>query len=92
MVSKSGLVILLLANLVYPGQSQNIKVINPTYLGNFTRNYYGNKAPDNLKVNWKVHLGSGNSIVSAKTGPTLWAGAGWTGQPLLVEENEKLFC
>lgn len=88
---KSGLVILILGAHILFAQAQHIKVINPTYLGNYTRNYYGNKAPDNLKVNWKVHIGKGQSIVSAKTGSVLWAGAGWTGQPLLVEEDGKLF-
>lgn len=91
MFRDASLVVLFLGLALSPASAQEVKVINPTYLGNYTRNYYGNKAPDNLKVNWKVHLGSGNSIVSAKTGPTLWAGAGWTGQPLLVEEAGKLF-
>ncbi len=71
--------------------NDSIKVIIPTFLGNFTRNYYGENAPDSLELIWKHYLGKGETVVSRKAGPKIWAGAGWTGQPLLVEENKRLF-
>ncbi|MDH5398940.1 MAG: hypothetical protein OEX02_12390 [Cyclobacteriaceae bacterium] len=60
-----------------------------TFLGSEKRNYYGNKAPANLDVVWKLYLGEGQTRV----GKTIkdWAGAGWTGQPLLVEENGQKY-
>lgn len=62
-----------------------------TFLGNEKRNYYGNSAPSQLKVLWKLYLGKGETLISRKLGTKEWEGAGWTGQPLLVEENGELF-
>jgi outer membrane protein assembly factor BamB len=67
--------------------SVNYDIIIPTFLGDDQRNYYGNTAPDTLQVIWKHYLGKGKTIISRKLGEREWAGAGWTGQPLLVEEN-----
>lgn len=67
------------------------KIITPTFLGNYTRNYYGNEAPDSLKIHWKLNLGSGKTVISRKLGERIWAGAGWTGQPLLVNEDSNLY-
>ncbi len=67
------------------------QLINPTFLGNFERNYYGNVAPDTLLVQWKHYLGKGKTVISRKLGEREWAGAGWTGQPLLVMEDSNLF-
>lgn len=60
-----------------------------TYLGDGQRNYYGNAAPDNLRVKWRVSLGTGKSRV----GNTIkrWSGAGWTGQPLVLREGREVF-
>ncbi len=58
-----------------------------TFLGNHQRNYYGNKAPEKLNVLWKTCLGEGITYISPTGDPEKWAGAGWTGQPLLVEED-----
>lgn len=66
-----------------------IDLIIPTFLGNEKRNYYGNEAPDELNIRWKYYLGSGSTVVSGKE--ILWSGAGWTGQPLLVEEYGHLY-
>jgi outer membrane protein assembly factor BamB len=66
------------------------RIINGTFLGNEKRNYYGDKAPSALRIIWKLPLGSGRTVVSPSKGPVNWSGAGWTGQPLLVEENGKL--
>jgi outer membrane protein assembly factor BamB len=62
-----------------------------TFLGNEQRNYYGNEAPENLDINWKLWLGKGKTIISRKIGEKIWSGAGWTGQPLIVEEDSTLF-
>ncbi len=69
----------------------NYEVITPTFLGNYQRNYYGDAAPDTLRVIWKHYLGKGKTTISRKIGEVEWAGAGWTGQPLLVKEDSNLF-
>jgi outer membrane protein assembly factor BamB len=70
---------------------QDIKVIIPTFLGNEKRNFYGSNAPDTLELIWKYYLGKGITVISRKLGSREWAGAGWTGQPLLIEEDSTLF-
>ncbi|MBA7529349.1 hypothetical protein ES705_21545 [subsurface metagenome] len=67
------------------------KVIIPTFLGNEQRNFYGNDPPDTLEIIWKHYLGKGETIISRKLGSRIWAGAGWTGQPLLVQEDSSLY-
>ena len=67
------------------------RVIIGTYLGNAQRNYYGNRAPEKLDVIWKHYLGEGETVISRNLGSRTWAGAGWTGQPLLVQEENGLF-
>ncbi len=67
------------------------KVIIPTFLGNEQRNYYGENPPDTLEVLWKLYLGKGKTVISRKLGSRIWAGAGWTGQPLLVQEDSSLY-
>lgn len=62
-----------------------------TFLGNWTRNYYGNAAPSKLDIIWKKHLGSGKTVISRSIGTRIWAGAGWTGQPLYFIENDTAF-
>ena len=91
-------VILFVEFFAYTQNEQNIhtysndySIINQTFLGNWQRNYYGNEAPDNLKLNWKLYLGKGETVISRKLGSRIWAGAGWTGQPLLVKEDSNLF-
>lgn len=69
----------------------DIKILIGTFLGNEKRNYYGNEAPGNLEIIWKHYLGKGVTVISRKSGQRIWAGAGWTGQPLLVQENGQLF-
>ena len=70
------------------GQNIDIKVINATFLNNEQRNYYGDSLPDSLQIVWKTHLGTGKTWLG---GEVSWSGAGWTGQPLMVEENGKKF-
>jgi outer membrane protein assembly factor BamB len=69
----------------------DIKIRIGTFLGNEKRNYYGNEAPDYLDVVWKHYLGKGETVISRKIGSKIWEGAGWTGQPLVVEEDGRLF-
>ncbi len=70
---------------------KTVEVKIATFLGNAQRNYYGNDAPDALRVHWKRYLGKGKTIVSKKLGEKEWAGSGWTGQPLLVYEDGHPF-
>lgn len=56
-----------------------------TFLGSEQRNYYGNLAPNSLQVLWKLNIGTGKTKVGSSIRE--WSGAGWTGQPLMVEEN-----
>ena len=83
------------ADTIYVNTIELVKedyvLINPTFLGNEERNYYGNEAPDTLGVIWKTYLGKGETIVSKTKGRREWAGAGWTGQPLLVMEKDTLY-
>jgi|TARA_B100000795_G_C22804699_1_gene444064 outer membrane protein assembly factor BamB len=67
--------------------SNIIEVVNSTFLGNEKRNYYGNSLPDKLDVIWKHNLGGGKTTISRRSGEKMWYGSGWTGQPLLVLEN-----
>ena len=91
----STFLLIFLANLVIFAQNQEVKTNNEieilisTFLGNESRNYYGNRAPDKLDTIWKIYLGEGISPAYGKE--KVWKGAGWTGQPLLVRENNKLF-
>ena len=70
--------------------SAQVKPLVSTYLGDHQRNYYGNVAPTKLKVKWKTHLGSGKTEFG-RGDIRKWSGAGWTGQPLVIQENGELF-
>jgi hypothetical protein len=70
-------------------QDKKIEVLISTFLGNEKRNYYGNEAPDKLDSVWKIYLGEG--ISPAYGTDKVWKGAGWTGQPLLVKEDDELY-
>jgi outer membrane protein assembly factor BamB len=86
-------------HVVYPqdfsalsdGKVESIELIIPTFLGGEGRNYYGNEAPDRLDLIWKFYLGKGKTVISKKIGEKEWAGSGWTGQTLLVKENDRLY-
>jgi len=66
-----------------------IQIINQTYLGNYEHNFYGDSAPAKLDIIWKKHLGTGKTKVGSEY--KLWAGAGWTGQPLMISEKGKKY-
>jgi outer membrane protein assembly factor BamB len=72
-------------------RSDTVYPIIQTFLGNWQRNYYGADAPNKLDLIWKHHLGTGETVISRRLGSKIWSGAGWTGQPLLVNENGKLY-
>ncbi len=67
-----------------------VRIINGTFLGNEKRNFYGDSVGDSLNLIWRVFLGKGTTVVSSSKGEEEWAGAGWTGQPLLVYEGNRL--
>ncbi|MFO7939670.1 MAG: hypothetical protein R6U66_07970 [Bacteroidales bacterium] len=69
----------------------SVEVIIGSFLGNEQRNYYGSEAPTNLAINWKFYLGKGKTVISRSKGEREWAGAGWTGQPLLVREQMEYY-
>jgi outer membrane protein assembly factor BamB len=82
----------LMANIEpVPKKKDSIIVHVGTFLGNEKRNYSGNYQFDSLHEIWKTPLGSGISIVNSKIGKKLWRGAGWTGQPLLIEDKKELY-
>jgi outer membrane protein assembly factor BamB len=61
-------------------------------MGNPNRNYYGNKAPDELKMLWKVKLGKGKTQNPRKPYDFMtWYGAGWTGQAVTVREDSSFY-
>ena len=65
-------------------------VKNGTFLGNEQRNYYGDSSANHLNVLWQTYLGSGSTNLGKK-GVVTWQGAGWTGQPLLFEEDSNIY-
>lgn len=69
----------------------SIQIRVGTFLGNGSRNYYGDSIGNGLNIIWKTFLGKGTTIVNAKKGLETWFGAGWTGQPLVVKENNKTY-
>lgn len=69
--------------------TNKIKIIVGTFLGNETRNYYGDEAPSHLNVIWKFDLGTGQTRIKKKF--EKWSGAGWTGQPLIFLEDSVPF-
>lgn len=70
--------------------SAQIKPLIGTYLGDNQRNFYGNVAPSKLRVHWKTPLGSGQTMFGSGDVRT-WKGAGWTGQPLVIQEGAEIY-
>lgn len=68
---------------------KDVILLIETFLGNSERNYYGNVAPEKLDLIWKHNLGGGRSNMPHSS--DLMYGAGWTGQPLLISENNKKY-
>jgi len=61
-----------------------IEIVISSFLGNEKRNFYGNLAPTKMDTIWKVYLGE--AVSPAYGEQKVWAGAGWTGQPLFIRE------
>lgn len=72
-------------------RNDSIEIKVGTFLGNASRNYYGDSIGNDLQLIWKTFLGKGTTIVTASKGVEEWFGAGWTGQPLVVKEKERTF-
>ena len=72
-------------------EDEDIEIIIGTFRGNEERNFYGTGEPSGLDIMWKFFLGEGETVISRNIGLKLWAGAGWTGQPLLVREGADTF-
>jgi outer membrane protein assembly factor BamB len=64
----------------------SIEIFMQTFLGNETRNFYGDSIPSSLDVLWKFEIGGGETNPTGKE-VEKWYGAGWTGEPLIVKEN-----
>ncbi|MBI4648878.1 MAG: hypothetical protein HY738_20390 [Bacteroidia bacterium] len=62
-----------------------------TFLGNEQKNYYGNSASSKLDVIWRKYLGSGKTYIPNSRRASIWFGAGWTGQPLLIKERKRKY-
>ena len=64
-----------------------------TFRGNPTRTFYGTgPAPRSPEVLWRFTGSSERdlcSLTSWEAGTTLWCGAGWTGQPAVVEWDDR---
>lgn len=70
--------------------SAQVRPLVGTYLGDNERNFYGDRAPSKLQVKWKTYLGSGKTTFGLNDVRD-WKGAGWTGQPLVIQEGNELF-
>ncbi len=67
----------------------SVEIINGTFLGGEKRNFYGRNAPDTIDTIARFWLGKGKTLVGNELRD--WAGAGWTGQPLLTIEDSTLY-
>ncbi len=79
-----------LASLFCLNLRAQVQPLVGTYLGDNQRNYYGNLAPTKLRIKWRTPLGSGKTTFGTNDTRT-WKGAGWTGQPLVIQENGELY-
>ncbi len=70
--------------------NDSIEIFMSTFLGNSTRNFYGDSIPTSLDVLWKFEIGGGETNPTGKE-VEMWYGAGWTGEPLIVKENGHPF-
>ena len=69
-----------------PTDVDSIQIVLGSFLGNETRSYYGDSLPNELNILWKYEIGGGITNPTGKKEEE-WKGAGWTGQPLIIEEN-----
>ncbi len=72
-----------------PPPRPTVQLLISTFLGNDQRRFYGSGIPTGLKLQQKFLLGTGQTRVGADI--RTWSGAGWTGQPTLVEDHEETY-
>ena len=78
------------ADVIY--EQKDYGIIVGSFLGDERRCYYGEDPPSSLNLIWKCWLGGAKShMIYNLSGSNMRYGAGWTGQPLLFKEKEKLF-
>lgn len=65
------------------------RIVMSSFLGGGSRCYYGNGAISEYTVSRKLWIGGGETTVRKKT--KKWYGAGWTGQPLVVQDAGELY-
>jgi len=65
------------------------ELLVPSYLGNAQRRFYGRGTPQGLNLIHKFNLGSGRTNVFGSI--QVWSGAGWTGQPTIIKDQDKLY-
>lgn len=65
------------------------RIIMSSFLGGGPRRFYGRGAITQYKVNRKLWIDGGETTVRKKT--KKWYGAGWTGQPLVVQDADTLY-
>jgi len=65
------------------------ELLVPSYLGNAQRRFYGRGIPQGLNLINKFNLGSGKTNVFGSI--QVWTGAGWTGQPTIIKDQQKLY-
>lgn len=69
-----------------------IEFIITTFLGNEQRNFYGTNPPVDIEILWKTTIGCGETVIPNVAKDTVkMCGAGWTGQALMIRENNELF-
>jgi hypothetical protein len=85
--------ILFVQNLIAPGvpprppKREKYTIVSYSFLGNEHRNFYGAGIPKELKHIARYNLGSGLTFNNNKF--ERWSGAGWTGQPTIVEVDRN---
>ncbi len=63
-----------------------------TFLGDETRRVYGlGPAPKSLSLVWRTYVGGGMTAPVAKGENKPWTGSGWTGQPVIVRDQGRLY-
>lgn len=65
------------------------RIVMSSFLGGGPRRYYGSGAIREFKVNRRLWIDGGETTVRKQK--KKWYGAGWTGQPLVVQDADSLY-